>query len=49
MPKFLSKSEFKWMDPEKIDLDKYGDNISSGCALEVNHEHNKELHLLHKD
>ena len=40
---------FKWLDPVKFNLDKYDDNISKGCALEVNLEYSKELKNLHND
>ena len=35
MSKFLATSRFKWMDPKEFDLNKYTNNSSKGCALEV--------------
>ena len=49
MSKPLSKSKFKWLNPEKFNLDKYKDAILRGCVLEVNLEYPKDLHELHND
>ena len=49
MSKPLSKSKFKWLNPEKFNLDKYKDNSLRGCVLEVNLEYPKDLHELHSD
>ena len=46
MSKSLLTGEFKWLDPGKFNLDKYDDNNSRGCYLEVCLE---ELHELHND
>ena len=46
MSKSLLTGEFKWLDPGKFNLDKYDDNNSRGCYLEVRLE---ELHELHND
>ena len=49
MSKFLPTSRFKWIDPNKFNLNKYTSNSSKGCVLEVNLEYPKELHELHND
>ena len=49
MSKPLSKSKFKWLNPEKLNLDKYKDASLRGCVLEVNLEYPKDLHELHSD
>ena len=38
MSKFLSRSEFKWIDPKEFDLKKYTTNSSKRCILEVDLE-----------
>ena len=47
--KFLLTSGFKWIDPKEFDLNKYTNNSSKGCVLEINLEYPKELHELHSD
>ena len=47
MSKFLPKSGFKWIDPKEFDLNKYTNNSSKRCLLEVDLEYPKELHKLH--
>ena len=49
MSKFLPTSRLKWIDPKEFDLNKYTNNSSKGCVLEVDLEYSKELHELHKD
>ena len=49
MSKFLLTSGFKWIDPKEFDLNKYTNNSSKGCVLEINLEYLKELHELHSD
>ena len=49
MTKFLSTSEFKWIDPKEFYLNKCNHNISKKCVLEVDLECPKELHKLHND
>ena len=50
MPKFLSISGFKWIDPKEFDLNKYTSNSSTkGCVLKVYLEYPKELRELHND
>ena len=49
MPKFLSISGFKWIDPKEFDLNKYTSNSSKGCVLKVYLEYPKELRELHND
>ena len=49
MPKFLPTGWFKWIDPQKSNLNKYNKNISKDCVLEVDLEYPKELHELHND
>ena len=47
--KFLLTSGFKWIDPKEFDLNKYTNNSSKGCVLEIDLEYPKELHELHSD
>ena len=47
MSKFLPTSGFKWIDPKEFDLNKYTNNSSKRCLLEVDLEYPKELHELH--
>ena len=47
MSKFFPKSGFKWIDPKEFDLNKYTNNSSKRCLLEVDLEYPKELHKLH--
>ena len=49
MSKFLPTSRFKWIDPKKFNLNKYTNNRSKGCVLEVDLEYPKELQELHND
>ena len=49
MSKFLSRNGFKWIDPKECELNKYTNNRSKGCVLEVDLEHHKELQELHND
>ena len=49
MPKSLSTGGFKWLNPAKLNLDKYDNNSSRSCTLEVHLEYSKELHELHND
>ena len=49
MSKFLTTSGSKWIDPKEFDLNKYTNNSSKGCVLEVDLEYPKELHELHND
>ena len=49
MSKFLLTSGFKWIDPKEFDLNKYTNNSSKGCVLEIDLEYLKELHELHSD
>ena len=49
MSKFLPISGFKQIDPQEFNLNKYTDNSSRGCVLEVNLENPKELQELHND
>ena len=43
MSKFRPTGAFKWRDSKNFDSNKYSNNISKGCALEVDLEHTKEL------
>ena len=45
--KFLLTSGFKWIDPKEFDLNKYTNNSSKWCVLEVDLECPTELHELH--
>ena len=47
--KFLLTSGFNWIDPKEFDLNKYTNNSSKGCVLEIDLEYPKELHELHSD
>ena len=49
MSKFLPTGEFKWIDLEDFDLNKYNKNSSKGCVLKVDFEYPKELRQLHND
>ena len=47
MCKFLPTSGFKWIDRKEFDLNKYTNNCSKGCVVEVNLVYPRELHKLH--
>ena len=47
--KFLQTIGFEWPDPAKFNLDKYDDISLSGCLLEIDLEHPKELQEFHND
>ena len=49
MSKFLWTSNFKWIEPKGFDLNKYTNNISKGCVLQVDLQYPKELYILHND
>ena len=49
MSKFLLTNGFKWIDPKEFHLNKYTNNSSKGCVLEIDLEYRKELHELHSD
>ena len=49
MSKFFPTSEFKSIDHEKFDLNKYTSDCSKECVLEVDLEYPKELRILHND
>ena len=49
MSKFLPTSGFKWIDPKEFDLNKYTNNSSKGCVLDVDLEYSKEIRKLHND
>ena len=49
MSKLLPKEVFKWIDPEKFDLNEYTNNSLKGCAFEVDIEYPKNLKELHND
>ena len=49
MSKFLPRSGFKWIDPKEFTLNKYTNNSSKGCVLEVDLEYPKELRELNID
>ena len=49
MTKFLPTNGFKWIDPKEFDLNKYTNNNSKECVLEVDLEYPKELQELHND
>ena len=39
MLKSLPASEFKWIDPKNVDLNKYSSNSFKGCISEVDFEY----------
>ena len=49
MTKFLPTNGFKWIDPKEFGLNKYTNNNSKECVLEVDLEYPKELQELHND
>ena len=49
MSKFLPTSGFKWIDLKEFNLNKYTNNSSKGCVLEVYLKYPKELRQLHND
>ena len=49
LSKFLLTSGFKWIDLKEFDLNKYTNNSSRGCVLEIDLEYPKELQKLHND
>ena len=49
MSKFLPTNGFKWINPKEFDSNKYSNNSSKGCVLEVDLEYLKELHEFHND
>ena len=49
MSKFLPTSGFKWKDPKEFNTNKYTNNNSKGCVLEVDLEYPKELRELYND
>ena len=46
MSKFFPTSRFKWIDSKEFDLNKYTNNSSKECVLEVDLEYPKELYKL---
>ena len=49
LSKFFPISEFKWIDPKELDMNKYISNISKGYVLKVDFKCPKELRELHND
>ena len=49
MSKSLSTDGLKWLDPAKLNSNKYDDNSSRGCVLQVHMEYPRELHKLHNE
>ena len=47
MFKFLPTSGFQWIDPKEFTMNKYTNNTSKECILQVHLEYPKELHELH--
>ena len=45
---FQRKNLSGWILKNLFSLDKYDDNKSRGCVLEIDLEYNKELHESHK-
>ena len=46
MSKFLQMRRSKCLDSAKFNIDKYDDNSSRGCVLEVNLEYLEELYFI---
>ena len=42
MSKFLPTNGFKWINPKEFDSNKYSNNSSKVCVLEVDLEYHKE-------
>ena len=49
MSKFLPTIGFKCIDPKEFDFNKYTNNSSKGCVLEVDLKYPKQLHEYHND
>ena len=49
MCKRLPTGNFKWLNPEIVNLGNYDENSDKGIILEVDLEYPKELHSLHND
>ena len=49
MSKSYPTVEFKCLHPAKLNLDKYHDNDSRGCVLEVYNEYPKKFHEFQSD
>ena len=49
MSQYMPYGGFKWIKPEKFDLDSVRENSKKGHILEVDLEYPKELHGLHND
>ena len=49
MSKFLSTGQFKWIESNDFDSNRYSGNSWKGYVLEVDLEYPKELCELHKD
>ena len=49
MCKRLPTGNFKWINPEIVNLGSYNENSDKGIILEVDLEYPKELHQLHND
>ena len=47
MSKFFPTSGCKWIDPKRFDLNKYINNSSKGCAVQVDLKYPKKLRELH--
>ena len=49
MSQYMPYGRFKWLKPDKFDLDSVRENSRKGNILEVDLEYPKELHDLHND
>ena len=49
MSKILPTSGFKWIDQKEFDLNKYTNNSSKGCIVEIDLEYPKESRELHNN
>ena len=49
MSQLFPTGDFKWVDPDEIELENYGEDSEKGLILEVDLEYPEELHDLHND
>ena len=49
MSQSLPCGDFKWLDPDKVNLEHYTNDSKKGIILEVDLEYPEELHDLHND
>ena len=49
MSKFLPLGGFKWIYCKNVDLNKYTNNSSRGCVLEIDLKYPEDIRKLHND